>query len=53
MLVNNIYGEIYNIPIREHEDDIIFCDGTAAIGHIPFSFKESGIDMLYIKILSI
>lgn len=46
MLVNNIYGEIYNIPIREHEDDIIFCDGTAAIGHIPFSFKESGIDML-------
>lgn len=46
MLVNNIYGEIYNIPIKEHNNDIIFCDGTAAIGHIPFSFKKSGIDML-------
>lgn len=46
MLVNNIYGEIYELPIREHNDDIIFCDGTAAIGHIPFSFKESGIDIL-------
>ncbi len=46
MLVNNIYGEIYELPIREHNNDIIFCDGTAAIGHIPFSFRKSGIDML-------
>lgn len=46
MLVNNVYGEIYDIPIRENENDIIFCDGTAGIGHIKFNFKESGIDLL-------
>lgn len=46
MLANNIYGEIYDIPQRENKNDLIFCDGTAAIGHMPFSFKNSGIDLL-------
>jgi cysteine desulfurase len=46
MLVNNIYGEIYEIPKREHEEDLIFCDGTAGIGHMEFNFKKSSIDLL-------
>lgn len=45
MLVNNVLGTIYPIPIKTN-DNIIFCDGTAAIGHIPFNFAESNIDML-------
>lgn len=46
MLVNNIYGEIYDMPVRENPNDIIFSDATAGMGHIPFDFKKSGIDLL-------
>ena len=46
MLVHNIYGEIFKIPKRENENDIIFMDATAAAGHIPINFKEMGIDLL-------
>lgn len=45
MLVNNVLGTIYPIP-KKTNNNIIFCDGTAAIGHISFNFTESNIDML-------
>ena len=46
MMVQNIYGEIFKVPQREHKDDLIFMDGTAAVGHLPINFKEMGIDLL-------
>lgn len=46
MLIQNIYGEIFKIPNREHSDDLIFMDATAAVGHYPIDFKKMNIDML-------
>lgn len=45
MLANNVLGTVYALPAKT-QDNIIFCDGTAAIGHMRFNFSESGIDML-------
>ena len=46
MLVQNIYGEIFTVPQRENENDLIFMDATAAAGHMPINFKAMGIDLL-------
>lgn len=46
MLVQNIYGEIFKVPKRKNENDIIFMDATAAAGHIPIDFKAMNIDLL-------
>ena len=46
MLVQNIYGEIFSVPQRENPNDLIFMDGTAAVGHMPIDFQAMNIDML-------
>lgn len=46
MLVQNIYGEIFEVPKRENKDDLIFMDVTTAAGHMPIDFKQMGIDLM-------
>ena len=45
MILNNETGEIYDRP-KIGENDLWFCDATAAVGHIPISFRELGCDYL-------
>ncbi len=45
MLANNETGEILKPPHRILED-LWICDATAAVGHIPVSFKKLGCDYL-------
>lgn len=46
MIVNNETGNILKIPDRS-KYDVWICDATAAVGHIPVSFKELGCDYLF------
>ena len=45
MILNNETGEIYDKP-KIGENDLWFCDATAAVGHIPISFRELNCDYL-------
>ena len=45
MLAQNETGEIFPPPDNEH-GTYWLCDATAAVGHIPVSFKELGCDYL-------
>lgn len=45
MLANNETGEIYDAPERP-DNEYWLCDATAAVGHIPVSFKSLGCDYL-------
>lgn len=44
MLFNNETGEKISAPVRENA--LWLCDATAAVGHIPVSFKTLGCDYL-------
>lgn len=46
MLANNEVGEIYTLPSHEREDDLIFADVTAAVGHIPVNFHDLKADYM-------
>lgn len=46
MLVNNETGEIFQMPTREHKNDLIFTDATAAVGHMPIDVKKLGVDLM-------
>lgn len=45
MLCNNETGEIFDAP-PNRGDALWVCDATAAVGHIPVSFRELGADVL-------
>lgn len=46
MLVNNETGEIFTMPEKHGPNDLVFCDATAAMGHIPIDVKALGVDYL-------
>lgn len=46
-LVNNETGKLARLPEREHKDDLIFADATAAIGNcVRVAFDTIGIDYM-------
>jgi cysteine desulfurase len=46
MLANNETGERFEMPRREHANDLIFTDATAAMGHMDIDVKRLNVDML-------
>ncbi len=46
MLANNETGEIFCVKNLHEKYNFLICDATAAVGHIPVSFKNLGCDYL-------
>lgn len=46
MLVNNETGQLYDVKNLCGKDGLVFCDATAAVGHIPVDFKALGADYM-------
>lgn len=46
MLVNNETGQLYDVESLCKKGGLVFCDATAAVGHIPVDFKALGADYM-------
>lgn len=46
MLVNNETGQLYDVKSLCKKGGLVFCDATAAVGHIPVDFKALGADYM-------
>lgn len=46
MLVNNETGQLYDVKSLCGKGGLVFCDATAAVGHIPVDFKALGADYM-------
>lgn len=49
MLVNNETGEVYDVKqfVEDHPNIVVAVDATAAVGHIPVSFRTLGASYLF------